>query len=199
MSITRRQFLLGSAAGLILPSFYERAFSYFENHGEPLLIAPKHPGEILYACPDFAEVGFRLNLGEPGTEPPEMTIREFCLAFGEGDPKYWWRDQWLCDDDADVDDIDMDAQMDPWYVQDWWDLKYSPYAAAYHYLESLDLGPQLKGHKAAGGLDFYCGGSPGNSFLAVDAMDEVSLSLLQQRLNELRTGIKVEFYSWNQH
>lgn len=33
MSITRRQFLLGTSAGLVLPSFFEKAFNYFENHG----------------------------------------------------------------------------------------------------------------------------------------------------------------------
>jgi hypothetical protein len=192
MSITRRQFLLGTTAGLILPSFYERAYSFFENHGEPLLIAPKQPGKILYACSEFAEEGFRLNLGDPEVEPPEMTIREFCEAFGEGDPETWWRDFWLGTDDTAP--IEWDTQMDPWCVEDWWGLKYSSHGAAYHYLESLDLGSQLKGHKAAGGLDFCCGGSPGNSFLAVDAVDEVSLSLLQKRLNELRTGIKVELY-----
>ena len=55
MSITRRQFLLGTTAGLILPSFYERAYSFFENHGEPLLIVPKRTEETLYACSEFAE------------------------------------------------------------------------------------------------------------------------------------------------
>jgi hypothetical protein len=192
MSITRRQFLLGTTAGLILPSFYERAYSFFENHGEPLLIVPKRTGEILYACSEYVEEGFRLNLGDPEREPPEMTIREFCAAFGEGDLDTWWRENWFGTDDTDP--IKWDAQMDPWSVEDWWSLKYSSHGAAYHYLESLDLGPQLKGHRAAGGLDFYCGGSPGNSFLAVDAMDEVSLSLLQQRLNELGSGLEVRLY-----
>ena len=131
MSITRRQFLLGTAAGLVLPSFYEKAFSYFENHGEPLLITPKRPGEILYACSEFT-------------------------------------------------------------VEDWWIMQDSPYARAYHYLEGIDLGPELSGAGVAGGLDFYCDGAPGNSYLAVDAVDDVSLSLLQQRLNELGSGIKVE-------
>ena len=42
MSITRRQFVLGTTAGLVLPSFYDKTLTYFENHGEPLLIAPKH-------------------------------------------------------------------------------------------------------------------------------------------------------------
>lgn len=65
MSITRWQFLLGTTAGLILPSFYDRAYSFFENHGEPLLIAPKRSGEVLYACSEYVEEGFRLNLGDP--------------------------------------------------------------------------------------------------------------------------------------
>ena len=49
MSISRRQFILGTAAGLILPSYYERVFSYFENHGEPLLEIPKQARIDLYA------------------------------------------------------------------------------------------------------------------------------------------------------
>ena len=71
-------------------------------------------------------------------------------------------------------------------------MKDSPCARAYHYLEGIDLGPELTGAGVAGRLDFYCGGAPGNSFLAVDAVDDVSLSLLQQRLNVLGTGIKVK-------
>ena len=193
MSITRRQFLLGTISGLVLPSFYERAYSYFENHGEPLLIKPKNSAETLYACPEFSEDGFQLNLGNPqDIYPPEMTIREFCMAHGEGDPEKWWRECWLCTDDYEP--IDLDANMDQSYVEDWWIIKDSPCARAYQFLEGIDLGPELNKSIVAGGLDFYCGGAPGNSFLAVDAVDDVSLSLLQQRLNELRTGIEVQLY-----
>ena len=191
MSISRRQFLLGTAAGLVLPSFYERALSYFENHGEPMLITPKRPTEVLYACSEFTEEGFQLNLGNPhDVYPPEMTIREFCITYGEGDPEKWWREFWLYTDDCEP--VDLDAKMDQASVEEWWILKKSPFARAYHYLEGIDLGPQLNGADVAGGLDFYCGGGPGNSFFAVDAVDDVSLSLLQQRLNEIRSGIIVE-------
>ena len=24
-----------------------------------------------------------------------MTIREFCLEYGDGDPETWWREEWL--------------------------------------------------------------------------------------------------------
>ena len=49
MSISRRQFILGTAAGLILPSYYDKVLTYFENHGEPLLQAPKHATTDLFA------------------------------------------------------------------------------------------------------------------------------------------------------
>jgi hypothetical protein len=107
MSITRRQFLLGTTAGLILPSFYERAYSLFENHGEPLLIVPKRPEETLYACSDFAEPPkLQLQLGDPGEGPPDMTIREFCLKYGDGDPETWWREEWLGADESEPIDIE---------------------------------------------------------------------------------------------
>jgi hypothetical protein len=193
MSITRRQFLLGTAAGLILPSFYERAYSFFENHGEPLLIVPKRPAGTLYACADFAEYPkLQLHLGDPEEGPPDMTIREYCLKYGNGDPETWWREEWLGTDETEP--IDVDMQMDEWAVLDRWVRDDSSTARAYRYLESLDLGSGFNGPNPAGGLDFIDGACPGNDYLGVEALDPVSISLLQQRLNELRTGIKVELY-----
>jgi hypothetical protein len=193
MSITRRQFLLGTASGLILPSFYDRVFSYFENHGEPLLIAPKNPGEILYACADFAEPPkLQLHLGDPEEGPPDMTIREFCLKYGAGNPETWWRDSWLCTEDPEP--IEMDDPMNRDIVMDWWLRKDSSTARAYRYLESLDLGSDFNGPNPVGGLDFIDGACPGNDYLGVEALNPVSLSLLQQRLNELGVGIEVRLY-----
>jgi hypothetical protein len=191
MSITRRQFLLGTTAGLILPSFYERAYSFFENHGEPLLIVPKQPEETLYACSEFAE-GYQLHLGEIGEGPPDMTIREFCLKYGDGDPEKWWREEWLYVDDSEP--IDIGKPMDQHVVWDWWLRRDSSTAQAYRYLESLDLGSDFNGANPVGGLDFIDGACPGNDYLGVEALDSVSVSLLQQRLNELGTGVKVEIY-----
>ena len=193
MSITRRQFLLGTTAGLILPSFYERAYSFFENHGEPLLILPNRPNQILYACADFAESPkLQLNLGDPEAEPPDMTIREFCLEYGDGDPETWWREEWLCIDD--LEPIDMDDPMDRWAVLDWWCRKDSSMARAYRYLERLDLGSDFNGPNPVGGLEFIDGACPGNDYLGVEALDPVSVSLLQQRLNELGSGVEVRLF-----
>jgi hypothetical protein len=193
MSITRRQFLLGTTAGLILPSFYERAYSFFENHGEPLLIVPKGSEETLYACSDFGQPPrLQLQLGAPGEGPPDMTIREFCLKYEEGDPETWWREQWLGADESESIDIDIDMPMDEFAVADRWLREDSCTARAYRYLESLDLGANFNGPNPIGGLDFIDGAYPGNDYLGVEAFDPVSVSLLQQRLNDLGTGIKIE-------
>ena len=90
--------------------------------------------------------------------------------------------------------IDMNVQMDEWTVWDWWGPRDSCTARAYHYLESLDLGSEFDGPNAVGGLDFVDGPCPGNDYLGVEALDPVSVSLLQKRLNDLGTGIKVELY-----
>jgi hypothetical protein len=188
MSISRRQFLLGTTAGLILPSFYERAYSFFENHGEPLLIAPNHAEGIL--CVTHSCDTLQLHLGDPEEGPPEMSIREFCLRHGHGDPATWYRDDWLCIDDPDP--VDMNDPMDEWAIFDWWLRTDSSSARAYHFLENLDLGSHLTGPDAVGSLEFIDGPCPGNDYLGVEAFDELSVSLLQHRLNELGTGLRIE-------
>ena len=76
MSVSRRQFILGTAAGLILPSYYDKIFTYFENTGEALIEVPKKVGIELIAI-DWTGDGYDLNLGDPHQEPPEMTLREY--------------------------------------------------------------------------------------------------------------------------
>ena len=49
--ITRRAFLIGSATTVTL-SLVDKYYSFIENHGEPLIEAPKNPSSILYAFPD---------------------------------------------------------------------------------------------------------------------------------------------------
>jgi hypothetical protein len=42
MCITRRQFILGTATDLILPSFYEKIITLWEDEGEVLFKVPTH-------------------------------------------------------------------------------------------------------------------------------------------------------------
>jgi hypothetical protein len=66
-----------------------------------------------------------------------------------------------------------------------------PVANAYNLLESLDLGSDLTGPNAAGGIDFFTESNMVSQWLSARPRDQVTLSLLQQRMNDLGTGIRV--------
>ena len=187
MDFGRRQFLLGTAAGLVLPRYFDKVFSYVENYGEPLLELPRQPVETMYAVSERG-TGYELNLGDPWEEPPQMSIREFARYRAGDDWERWYREDWCVDPDEPVD---WDAEIHYDYVLDHYIRHDAPTALAYRYLENLDLGPQLQGATAVGEIRFIDGACPGNDYLGVDAIDDVSLSLLQNRLNELRTGIEI--------
>ena len=53
--ITRRAFLIGSAATITL-SLVDKFYTFIENHGEPLIQAPKNPSGVLYVYPDRDEL-----------------------------------------------------------------------------------------------------------------------------------------------
>lgn len=185
MSISRRQFILGTAAGLILPSYYDKVLAYWENHGEPLIEVPKTTKIELIAI-DKCGWGLELNWGDPLSEPPEMTVREFARRYCGSEEDYillWGPDP----------DIDFDAPMDWDLGFDTWARCDSPNAAAFGLLAGLDLGPELLDRGPVEDLRFIDGYCPGNDYLAVEVGNEISLSLLQKRLNELDTGISLRF------
>jgi hypothetical protein len=183
MSISRRQFIIGTAAGLVLPSFYDRVFTFFENTGEAYLELPRQATTDLFAAVDRGD-GFQLNLGDPYQEPPpSLTYREYAHLLPVDDDEYL--------EELIEEGIDLDSEMDSYDFIDEWAYRESPNAKAYRLLENLDLGPDFESEHAVGQLQFY--DCPGicSDYLGVHAEDEVSLSLLQKRLNELNTGIRI--------
>ena len=196
MSFTRRQFLLstvGAAGGFILPSFYARALEFVDQFEEPLLEPPKRVVDEITIC---ASLGGELNIGEPAEQIPDMTWREFLTRYHQdslNSLEFYWG---LEESQRDLAPWGLkESQLDdaaPWdTVLGSWGRVDSPNARAYHLLESLDLGPDLTGPKAVGGLNFIDGSCPGVDYLGVTVEDDISISLLQQRLNDLKTGIKV--------
>jgi hypothetical protein len=184
MSISRRQFLLstvGAAGGFILPSFYVRALEFLDQYDEPLLVPPTKVVDELIVCWDRDG---ELNLGDPWSEPPDMTWRQ-CIERYYPDTLEDVELHW----DLRQSELDSPAPWD--WVVDLWIRTDSPNALAYRLLENLDLGPELTGPVAVGGLIFTDGACPGNDYLGVAVQDDISISLLQQRLNDLDTGIKV--------
>ena len=183
MSISRRQFILGTAAGLILPSYFDKVFSYFENSGEALLEVPQNAEIEMIACSELGGDAYELNLGDPYQEPPEMTVREYANRYFGGEQ------EWLeCNG---YEDDDFERVMDFWDVIDTWAYNDSPNAKAYRLLESLDLGPQLTGANAVGEIQFIDGASPASDYLGAHAPTQLDIALLQKRLNDLDTGILI--------
>jgi hypothetical protein len=58
-------------------------------------------------------------------------------------------------------------------------------------LEEFDIGCSLGDGKVVGSIQFTVGASPGVDYLGVEVPDAVSISLLQKRLNELESGIRL--------
>ena len=186
MSMTRRQFLLttaGAGIGFILPSFYEKAFDFWENHREPLILPSSNADETLYVSSD----GLELYLGDPRQPMPTMTWREFIDTYQFGDYS-----DYLDPDDESGEAlwIDLEGEADPASVLEYWGDE-MPSARAHDLMTELDIGPDLTGPNAVGEIRFLHG-FPGSDYRGVAAADFISLSLLQERLNQLNTGIRVE-------
>ena len=185
MSITRRQFLLataGASVGAIIPDFYYRALQFTEQFDEPLLEPPASAMRELYTFQNCDEL--ELCFGDPTIGPPEMTYREFCTRYQPDGIETFEQDWGLGPESLDTI-IDWEWVLDPWSMHD------SPNALAHSYLQSLDLGPKLTGPNAVGSLDFFEDSNMVSCWRGVRYEDDVTLSLLQQRLNDLGTGIRI--------
>jgi hypothetical protein len=195
--MNRRQFLVGTAAGLVLPAYYDKARSFFANHGEPLLQLPKRPSQTLYAVDLHGnrQSGFELLLDSPETEIPSMTLGDFIKHHHNGDAEdylYSWDEVYEDTIDAQIAALNLEQEMDPEIVQDSLPRSYWPEGQAYEYLHYLDLGPELEGARVGGELQFIDGAGPGNDYLGVHAANAVTLTLLQQRLNVLNQNVQIK-------
>ena len=192
--ITRRTFLkasVGSAAGLMLPSWLARAETYIKTENAPFLEPPGNAETTIYAV-DHGGNNYMLALGEPADELPRITWRELlkewhgCESFeeflGTDDPEY------LCE--YNLDDIAPE-----WEVLDYWITAGSEYARAFRFLEPLDLGFDFDGENGTGEINFVEGPSPGNDSVFVTVPDHISISLLQKRLNQIDGTVRVAVHA----
>ena len=96
------------------------------------------------------------------------------------------------DDNYGITSWQLDLECDSEFYIDAWCRNGSPNAQAYHYLDSLDLGPRpIRSGIEFGGLTFQDGPCPGSNYLGVHADDKISLSCLQERLNQLGENIEI--------
>ena len=185
MSMSRRNFILGTAAGLILPSYYDKVLSYFENHGEALIEIPSHANIDLIAMGWGGGI-IDFHVGEVARElPGPMTLREYALRYFGGEQGY-------LDAYGEVrEEVDFDDIACSDMVGTTWIRTDSPTAKAHWLLEELDLGPDFGSDDAVGQIEFVDAPGMCSDYLGVQTEDPVSVSLLQKRLNDLNTGIRI--------
>jgi hypothetical protein len=184
----RRQFLIRafSAAGqLVLPRFFDRAFAFVENHGEPLLETPVEPVKKLYAAYQEEGVYWIIDGLMPQGLPPAVTWREYFLLTG--DKLVNGMEGW------ELEPSQLDDPMDHWAFETYWCYNLSPNALAYKYLSDLDLGPEFgKSDRAEGEIRFQDAPTMGSDCRWAEVDNLLSLSLLQNRLNELGENVSLE-------
>ncbi len=193
MFISRRQFIAGAGAvtaGLIVPRFAERVLAHVGTYSEPLLEPPSKSDYIWHALPVDLEdsCGYLLiDTSIPfSLEAPDMTWREFLEI--RGDPVETWFEEWSLTPDQ------LDDPADRIHTQNWWDACSGPSARVYGRLGELEsqLGPLLTHGSDLGHVAFESGQYPGSWDQWVNVSGDAGLSCLQHRLNELRTGIRIE-------
>jgi len=182
MNSSRRQFILGSAASLILRPCFDRVLTYFENTGEPLIEVPGDSTIELFAV-DRGGYGLELNWGDPWEELPEMTVREVAERYLGGVEEYV--------ESFAGEEVDLDAPAEFDLVFSTWGRRDSSNARAYHLLDNIDFGPILSDGEGVDELEFIFCGSPASDYLGVEVADEHSISVLQKRLDDLNTGIRI--------
>jgi len=185
MDLSRRNFLIGVGAGLILPSFYDLACKHVLDSGEPLILTPPSR-EINLIAHDYAGNGFyTLNWGDPYSDLPsfdDMTWRQFADAYMHGAEGYL--DIW------EMDGIDPGEPVERGFAEETWILRNSPNAKAFDLLATFDLGLDSHAARKAGVVDFIECDHPGSNYRGVEA-DAIGLSLLQAKLNNLGSEIEI--------
>ena len=127
-------------------------------------------------------------MGDPFKKPQtRMTWEEFIerCPFADTLQEYCgW------DDPEDLPRLDeLVGEREIYNVSEYWE---NPSRSAFHFLENLDLGPELNGDNGIGEINFYDGLSPADDSQFVDVPDYLSISLLQKRLNEIDGTVAVE-------
>lgn len=190
--ITRRAFLIGAGSTLTMPLLNKFEW-HIENLGRPFIEATKHTSSTLYVYPDR---DFQIGLdGDPWAPNfPAMTWRQLFVDEWGFLPETERMSIEEYAADWGLEPLELDEEIPYDNLLEIFERK-GPGADAHMLLSGLDIGPDLCAGNQVGGLKFYDGPMPGSNYLGVEADDEISVSLLQHRLNELRMGIAVEIVS----
>ena len=209
--MNRRSFLTiaaGAGGSFLIPAAIAgRIRDVCIGASEPLILAPDRFSLELYAQESFGR--YLLHLGNPEDEVEYPTLREFMEGRGfDPDDDKSLRDyliDWRSYDEDENEELkdaikglksELDAPIDD-HERDSWDewegeLREGTLPQAYHYLADLPLddGRQFGGFDL-GCLSFIEGDHPGSNLTYVEADSLAAIAGLQHRLNELKTGARI--------
>jgi hypothetical protein len=182
---SRRELLFGlgaGALGILTAQMERRIFS-----PSSVLALPPSPTIIT-----LDEVGgaFDLHYGDP-YDLPEVTWGEYLLRTTGATNIDEACAICLEEDDHIPEDLDELVDDEELVLSVVGRMETST-GGAYEMLHHLDLGPRLdEGGEVRHFVEFIDGGCPGNDSLGVRVPDVESLALLQNRLDELESGIQL--------
>jgi hypothetical protein len=189
----RRQFLIGAAGSLLTTAFVRKAKVFSLRNYAPLLTPPvRKAEETLFINSGIRDdASWRLSLGPIDVEaPPPPTWREHLVSLGV--PLGTEEDVRRACGARGMEPEELDARVNGFSWEDRWDNFAGPQASAFHLLKSINLGPADSPLRCEGDILFEeFGGGPGNGYTWVELGDDLTASLLQQRLIELGLPINV--------
>lgn len=211
----RRSFLVSATAAFLTPTFLKDVTRTIERTSAPLLVPPDNPTRTLFALrgEHLMRPGYVYDLWMDSTEQDSedeffyMTWREFLHARGyrvRGGERALARLLLECHEhDMKLSGESLreklrearallDEPADQEFLFDEWKSWGSPQGKAYNELSDLDLGPDPRLRRGTGSIDFIDSPSLGYYACSVEVDGCLSLSLLQGRLNELGTGLRIE-------
>jgi hypothetical protein len=163
------------------------------RNNRPLLTPPERRAEekLFINSGIRDDASWRLSLGPIDVQaPPPPTWREHLGSLGV--PLGTEEDVRRASDERGMEPEDLDARVNGFSWEDRWDNFTGPQASAFHLLKSIDLGPADSPLRREGDILFEeFGGGPGNGYTWVELGDDLTASLLQQRLIELGLPINV--------
>ena len=185
---SRRGFLIG-AGSLLTAAFVSDARSFISKTSQPLLASPPQVSQIMYWY-EIPDDGYQLSLGEWVMDaPPPPTWREF--SINRGIPHQTEAEIIAICNGHCIDPADFDKPVNESYWQEYWEIEENPCTKAHRLLSKIELGPKLRSDRCSL-LEFHEGDNhPGSSDIWVNAKDELSLSLLQARLIDLKMPVKI--------
>ena len=146
-----------------------------------------------------------LHFGDPDAEPPVPTWGEFIDSRGvdldRDEERFDFLEQYFSWDRSSGDpepDIPLNEEIDggalDFYMEWDFEMRESPMALAYHYLNDLPLCPETirRTGDPLGNHSFIEGDRPGSNLTYVRAPDLATIACLQLRLNELNENILIE-------